>query len=321
MSNCSANPIYIEPDPDIGGPGVLLSFFITSAITFSVSMLGRILPCLPEPFSTNESRTIANFFSMSGHRKDFWKAVIERFLRGLADQQLITGAVILVVGFSKWDITVYHFSIVCDLAWLSSSTHFSAMPILKDYFHTYRGARLWRVAIMILMYVGLMVSTILEFNDHWNDNPAISARCLFKNTAGHITIPRRIISLLFFSLQTTMGYFSTIRSLFKVSLGGSSHTPEDQCISPPNLPRQGLLLTQIYRLLFRPSFTVPISIAFNTTWFALGLSSLYSDVTRGYSLIDPQADDQLYTWGFGQLVPMLLITIPLLTALEIFFGT
>ena len=118
-----------------------------------------------------------------------------------------------------------------------------------------------------------------------------------------------------------MGYFAMIKGLFKAGQRHSSRISEDQSISPQSLLKQGLLQTPIRLLLFRPSFSVLISIAFNTTWFALGLSSLYRDVIRGYFLTDPQAYNQLYTWGFGQLVPMLLIAIPLLTALEIFFGT
>ena len=319
MPNCSANYTSIEPDPDISGPGVLLSFVVTAGLTFSVSMLGRILPLLPEPSFGKSPRSLARSFTMSGDRKDFWKVIIERLLRGLADQQLMAGLVILIVGFSKWDITVYHFSIVCDLAWLSSSTHFSTMFVLRDYFCTYRGARLWRVAIMILMYVGLMISLVLEFNDYWNYNLASPARCLFGT--GHITRPKRVLSLVFFSMQTTLGYLSTIMSLFKNSPECSPHTFERQSIVSQGAPKQANFSSHIQSFLFNPLLLLSLSILFNTTWFALGLISLYADLTRGYSLINPQSYNQIYTWGFGQLVPMLLITIPLLTALEIFFGT
>ena len=51
--NCSAHYHYITPDPDISGPGVLVSFILTALIALVVSMVGLVLPLLPETDNVN----------------------------------------------------------------------------------------------------------------------------------------------------------------------------------------------------------------------------------------------------------------------------
>ena len=46
--NCSANYTSIQPDPDIDGTGVLISFVISAAITLVVSIAGVWVEGRPE---------------------------------------------------------------------------------------------------------------------------------------------------------------------------------------------------------------------------------------------------------------------------------
>lgn len=162
VPNCSASYTTIQPDPDIGGINVLISFLVSAAITLFVSLLGIAICHFPKRpdeapsitsstpdavVSTAQQATepVQKFFGqtlqISDDRREHWLTVIERFLLGLADQQLVTGTACLVVAFVKCDITVYHFTIVTDLAWFSSNTHLNAIPILSRYLREHTAAR------------------------------------------------------------------------------------------------------------------------------------------------------------------------------------
>ena len=333
MANCSINRVTIVPDPDISGPGVLLSFLITAVVTFVVSMLGHVLPLLPESNITERPSTSPNPLRMAAEAKDFWLALIECFLRGLSDQQLVTGLIILVVGFSKWDITVYHFTIVCDLSWISSSTHFCTIDTLRDNSRAYSTVTSWRIAFMILLYLGLAISLILMAHDHWNNSLAAPAYCLFQTTAGNITKPKTILILLLSAGQTTLGYFLAIRRLLmqdiqysqaKATKASSKLTQRTarnhlqqlpasyQMTSMPSsyletTPRSTLANHAHYRpraasLTRRHPLRTSLTIIFKTTFFTLGLLSLNTDLRRGCPLINAQDNPQLTAWSFGQLV-------------------
>ena len=126
--NCSAKYTSIQPDPDIDGVGVLISFIDSAAITLVASIAGIWVEARPEKephtnlLPTNQSSGGARPYEhwlcppVSSERKHYWMAIIERFILGLADQQLVAGTAILIVGFAKCDITTYHVTIIGDLA-------------------------------------------------------------------------------------------------------------------------------------------------------------------------------------------------------------
>ena len=121
----------------------------------------------PTKPSMNTKLRLRRRLEVSDERREYWATIIERFVLSLADQQLIIGTAILLVGFIECEITVYHFTIVNDLAWLSSNTRLTAMSIISDYLREYPAARLWRVSVMILMAILLFISTIFLFHKDW----------------------------------------------------------------------------------------------------------------------------------------------------------
>src|ERR1700734_1263414 len=65
----------------------------------------------------------------------FWRPILERFILGLSDQQLVTGLAILITGYYlHCKISYYHFNLVINLAWFSSTTHLATLLALKEYF-------------------------------------------------------------------------------------------------------------------------------------------------------------------------------------------
>ena len=82
----------------------------------------------------------------------FWSKVMERLVLGFSDQQLVTGTAMLLVAFirvplSHGRISVYHFTIITDLAWYSANTHVLTLFVLKEYFRApdHKALRFWRM--------------------------------------------------------------------------------------------------------------------------------------------------------------------------------
>ena len=289
---------------------------------------------MEEKFSADSAKkhhTQSKLFTLSSKRKAFYEDLVERFLLGLADQQLLTGLVMLIVGYLKWDITEYQFEIVCDLVWISSTTHFCAMDLLSDYFRRYKGARSWRIVIMILEYLGLTISLVFTFTDHWGSRPAYPARCLFSKTPGHITKTWNIVGLTLNIVVTTWGYIFTIADFFEPSdrmkrfwkqcnavIIHILRIEEDLRKKPHARKRK--VRARLYEAVRSPKTQVAVTLSANMIWFALGIFYLVTDFRDGLPLIEPSLYWQVYAWGFGQLVPPMLITIPLLTVIEIYYG-
>ena len=250
--NCSTNHTCIQPDPDIAVIGVVLSFIISTTITLLVSMIGILLDILPKKLQeegnespldasangTNQDASkssdrpsvdatnvtndkaepskngIQRHFEITDEKRGHWATIIERFSLGLADQQLITGTTILLVGLIKCDITVYLFTIVNDLAWLSSSTHLDAVTIISDRPREHPAARSWRVFVMKLMSVLLLVSTLFLYHQDWDNNLPAPAYCLFQTIRVNIKASDSAALMNFWYILLVHGYVSSIIESF-----------------------------------------------------------------------------------------------------------
>ena len=81
---------------------------------------------------------------------------------------------------------MYHFALVNDLAWFSSSVHLTTLSVLRDYLLEKRLLRNWRVALIITMALLLFASTMMQGHYEWFDSWPYDAQCLFDNLSGNI---------------------------------------------------------------------------------------------------------------------------------------
>ena len=366
--NCSTNHTYIQPDPDIAGIGVVVSFVISAAMTLAMSMIGIVLNSLPRKLQEHGNRILLDAsatdvnqdastssdrpsvdatdatndkagprknsnrhrFDITDEKREYWATVIERFVLGLADQQLVTGTAILLVGLMKCDMTVYHFTILNDLAWLSSNTHLTAMSIISNYLREYPAARSWRVLVMILMAVLLLVSTLFVYHQDWDNSLPAPAYCLFQTIRGNIKASDSAANMTLEYTLLIYGYASTIIPLYP-SLRLAVRKRWDRFIKRPvkaafdrvggrsilNLNYGATLVKGISFLTSGPL----LNLCFDTFWFTRSTISLSRDRQAGAVQMDPSSSDYQSAWGFGQMVPLFLIFLPILTMIEIFYGT
>src|SRR5271170_2347971 len=328
---------------------VVVAFTLTEALTLLASMVALYFDLIGDHLPEHERSVVDRLFrrfvalELDLPRRRFWSKVVERLILGFSDQQLVTGTAILLAAFirlptSNGQIRAYHFSVVTDLAWFSANTHLVTLFVLRDYFSTHIALRLWRTIGMLVMIALLVIASILSTNKYWYGNPDefvdghsvdftgvnCPTICLIgdlKKNMGGSPLKWVIVDLLVlfwgYSIalarlyrprnkiwkritQTTRDYYLSVRSQrFEIRFCCSSF---------------GTISRGIYDLM-RSSVFITI---FNSAWFGLGVLSMFADRSEGHRLLGQGENED--SWGFGQIMALLLMLLPCFAALEIFYG-
>ena len=283
--------------------------------------------------------------SIKNGQKKFWTAVIEKVLLSLSDQQLLTGIAILISGLVKHcSISVYHFSIVSDLAWFSSCVQLTSLNVLNDYLSNRPQLRNWRICLMLVMLVLLLAYTILQGHRAWFDSFPYPAQCVFDDLAGHIgDTPAMWMKVNIFLLITAYGQsvLSLYPTLFQFSIGWAYD-------APLGFMRAGTTTLRQYRTRNSNSKRMTIFARSCTTLCTFGLVAIRAVFTCAAALLGSTYVDFFYglgwsaygLWGlavdrgnakpnmdgnendmtFGQLVPVLLLTSTIITFKDAYEG-
>lgn len=210
---CYDNSVYndttpIAADPDIAGIGVISAFVISAGLAIIISFLHILLQA-----DTTFDKYIKN--------KTKWLKVCETLILTLSDQQLVTGLAILIAAFVRWnEITVYHWEIVTDLAFVASNTHLCTLAILRHPFrqHEWRWARLWRVTTMVIFAILLFVANIYTGYRYWDDFTAWPMRCVaqdLKRGSQRYFRGSQASLAIVWALFLVSNYFTAILGLFE----------------------------------------------------------------------------------------------------------
>lgn len=105
----------------------------------------------------------------------------------MCDAQLLTGIGILLSGYLALScfISAYHWQLIVYLAWFSNLTHMACLIAMRGYLHQKQSERNWRLALMTLLWLGLVPAIIPTVFFNWANEeptsalPASNARCFF----------------------------------------------------------------------------------------------------------------------------------------------
>lgn len=281
------------------------------------------------------------FLRISEDRKEFWRPIIERLILLLSDYQLLFGVAILIAGFWKHcSISVYHFSLVVDLAWFSN-THMTSLSVLKIYLQERKALRNWRVCIMVMMLVMMLVAIILASNSAWDASQPCPAQCLFNefnepNKSFTATNPY-IIALVLHYATSIWRVFDT-SAIDKHLLGrprealrriAQRSKRQDSSLSKRGLIRlerisltgslrhwPAIVLIRLYLGLAAIFGSVTISLYYDMLWFSLGMIG----ILIGRDIPRSEMDGDENRLNFGQIVPMLMLASIVLTFNEVYTG-
>lgn len=103
----------------------------------------------------------------------------ENFILTLSDQQLITGLAILIIGFLRRRLlSSYHFIIITCMAWFSSVTHLSSLTVLEGYFEKYTRLKYARLLAMLTLFIMLFIALLAFYSNHPFQ---VSLQCRFEH--------------------------------------------------------------------------------------------------------------------------------------------
>ncbi|KAL7621944.1 hypothetical protein AAE478_007444 [Parahypoxylon ruwenzoriense] len=336
-------------DTDIAGTGVIVAFTATASLT-----LVATVACLLLSRSRGERtfNPIDRFFRahicepvqtlLGEKRADLWALVLYDMVICLSDQQLVTGTAFLVACLRKIadaSITVYHVETVADLAWFSSNTHLLSLLVV-GYFDISakpnaesRGRRqfmaklpsLLRVVLMCIMAGMLLyvtyISAYLDWYEVWN----CPAACTIPYEKGGEPMQWAIANFVLILYSYPLSMFTLWQAgrrawvskwrhhlIDKSSLEAPGHTvPWGKDRGWLYRITKGSFLC-VWYLLSSDLETVLEQMA----WHAIGYYGLFTARVSGQDLMTESERDEENGFGFGQLVPIFLLLLPVVQFFE-----
>ncbi|CAI7587438.1 unnamed protein product [Penicillium discolor] len=209
----------------------------------------------------------------------------------LADVQLITGASILIILYSTHcTITQYHFHIGSQLAYLSFATFQATFMTIRDHLQGSLYKRLWRYLWIVVMFGAIFPTRILNWNSYFlvGDLYGASVQCALD--------------------KMTEGWDVVNRFTHWVLSWPSRHLLRAQS---PNTPARKRKFWTAMFFMAIPCREFVFSGAFD-------LLRLYATLMyAAHSVIRERAEAAYQgrqgdesEWGFGQVMPVLLLAIP-----------
>ncbi|KAG4442274.1 hypothetical protein IFR05_002265 [Cadophora sp. M221] len=317
---------------------VITAFIVTAGLT----LIGTIAFLLVRPASVKETlnpinkklRLVisANFQRAIGSRMSMvWSEALFEIVMQLSDQQLVTGTAMLATIIylrNQGAISVYHYTMATNLAWFSSNTHLLSLLILRGWlseerkiaerdkdvpsrrksrresiFAEYRS--IWRGMFMIIMAVLLIYTNLFMAYEDWLDRYNCPVNCVPSEPIGGEPKKWLIVNLVFILSSypiALIGLFAFTRGKWMKRRG----LIKDWDDRNKDLFR-GLIIHRPYRFV----------LLFQIAWFGLGIRWVVEDRKRGHDIMSHDEKNIENTLGFGQLVPILLLVLPVMSFLEV----
>lgn len=319
-----------------------IAFVTTSLIAFLTALIGYFCLSIPAYLLNDLDVVIINgcrkAFGCTNDIKTVKQAsnlarseALQSFVLPLIDQQLVTGMALLIASFARHSsMTVYSMNVTAALAMLSGDIHSITLPLVRLKLRHYTLSKHIRVLFMIGSFVMLSYVTILTFGTFWQDQIFVSCG-VSRFTLKGVDVSNCVAQL--YVLISIM--FSYVRGI--IGLYSQEDSPGDY------------FLTWLYAwndIVYRPTWQQYVSHRTNATidqgWnratasrllelfvfheyfesFAWSIScSSYIQIYGLINLLQTRADTRHSTgdmnlMGFGQVVAIALLMVPLLAAIE-----
>ncbi|PVH69689.1 hypothetical protein DL98DRAFT_541406 [Cadophora sp. DSE1049] len=296
--------------------------------------------------------------TISDETRRLRSATMTQFILALSDQQVVTGLAVLITGYAqRCSISGHHFQLIANLAWFSSTTHLSTIAVLQQYLIRHPVIKYIRV-IGIFAVLGLLFHAQLHVQ--WAIFPFIPIQCTFASRTIEfgsevlVVSSYDYISWVAVVLFLFVAYAIRLIRLYASPPATSIRTlMEDQVLRrldlPPLKTPEQLLLSTLKSLQDNEQTTSqqhrwpthPIRRAhtlyllnmfmdfflWQIIWMLFGNSFGLLQLCRtrfGPPLSIDDFDVQIRgsenTWGFGQLVALLLMILALLAAVEAYYA-
>ncbi|KAJ5922724.1 hypothetical protein N7516_010427 [Penicillium verrucosum] len=216
--DCSAPPGPYEPDNDISGAGIVVSYISTAALAVLIIIVYYLTVYDPwvDPFENADpdaaqeglmwdqinplddfilgllrsgpayisKRVLDSRKLLSPRARSRLERVLIKCLLVMSDLQIVTGFAILLSGFTQLEsgLEALKWRTILDLAWFSCLTHLSCLTMLRRHLHQHAIERVWRLVAMGVLAALLAAGLIPTANPKWvllsEDTKATPAICI-----------------------------------------------------------------------------------------------------------------------------------------------
>lgn len=321
---------------------VLIAFCVTSFATFIAIVSGYFYGCIRDGqkdglLNVLDYRMIKytsrrNNTNNGSHQLP-WQDALERFVLSLSDQQLVTGIAIFSIGYIRHcSLSSYHFFVIVELAWFSSTTHLSTLSVLQHHLNRYPALKYTRIIGMVILYVMLVVGLRVVYVSRLFQ---VSLQCRLENLslAGNGVL-NKIVAILLFAFLTVSYVLKLFRLLpAKLQMSNRARDLDGRRIHCekkieflhafdfPKLVEGTLKLFVISHyvfLVFMDSFLWEICwMFFGNIWGIRQVFWARQFVRSSIILVPKDAENEL---SFGQLLALFLLVLPFLSAFEALEG-
>lgn len=292
-ADCSFVPLDVAPEAGIAGRGVLLSFVFTAilALTMSASLM------------------LSPFVRRGGAHNP----ILRKLLNNYSDQQILTGIGIQAVGLARADVlTGYHIFMIWMLSLLSMATHNATLLALV---HDFRRDWVLRWLRQALMFVNLVLSCVLGIfvlESKIRGLPeTLPIGCVWSVESD----ASKVGGLDYTGTIATMAGNAIVFGLATWYLHDRDH---QRFYRPVQLA--GLLLMAAIAL-GELSCRVLRFRLFSSDLTAAGATARVILLSQAFGTPSVPLRDQSETdWSFGQLLSMLMLALPVVSAVEMMRG-
>lgn len=263
----------------------------------------------------------------------------------LADQQLITGTALIIVGYSKHcTITQYHFSTVSLLFWTSFIT-MQAAAVATGGLMVTRTSKLWRLVCTTVLFASLIAHGVVRQNRRFmvTERCGLSMQCLWATISTEDYSPRRITFICLRVLTDLWSYVAICSTLYPPKMDWPpvhmlASTASYLAVQPSRLylriqrrrlrktatptlapllwGLELLLLVPIVAVLAMQKYFFSLMLHMFRVWTYLTSITIWLFAGRSRAILEGRIGNE-DTWGFGQILPMLLLALPILTLMDL----
>lgn len=269
------------------------------------------------------------------------------FLLSMSDQVLVSEVAILVALWTgKSKVTLYSTNIVIALACLASTVHLSTLSIMATYVQIHTTMLLSRIIFMVFGAASLVILLVWQASSSWEDGSHVFFTCAIHDLHGSGSGFLGAVSGYLPAVLVFYAHVRVITNLIKQARD-SRYSPQPHpggqtsASGPSQLSSQCKTVSTRQRRAFyahsaqqtswtRPRLLRLKAVYYCESWafyecsdsFSFRILWLVSGCTYGITDVFTQRSYREYLsgdpneMGFGQIVPLVLLLIPMITAID-----
>jgi hypothetical protein len=295
------------------------AFAVRAVFEFITNRFGRRSPSTVRT-AANSNDSLPNYSVSDEESEERKRAAMTSFMLSLSDQQLLTGFAVLISFLpNRCQISYVSFGIAIQLAWASCLTHAATLIFLRGYLE--ENVRIRRLRyVLVGTLLCFILAILIYFYIAFPAAPSSQTLFLCSSFGGSVDAFRLFGVLVSFCF-TTINCVQELTARWMPSKfdesGGAISTPlvyQEYWKQRP--PYNMTMTSRVWRRLHFLTLVDQYSSSLWSQLLDIQLTAVYQTAV----IIKVTVPHHSSEWGFGQIMPMILLGLPALSAFEGYLG-